>query len=270
LVALVLLTFTLEAEELRFHHVHLNAVDPQAATDFYSTKLGSEPRLHFTKVATPPKSVITSAIWHIGWGGGPDMRQAYQKQLDSGTRFHTPLTDISDQCDGKGGNGRFLFAYIDGPDHALIELNTTAAGNTAFGHVHLLSEDPIAAGDWYVRELGLKRRSPGPPSREPRYRCGRQTAPSVSLMMNDVNLIIYPVGNAKAAFPGDWEGRKELESSQGHAIDHLAFLTTNLDETLMRLRQNGVKVNAMADGKGRAAFIEGPDRIRIELLEAVY
>src|SRR5437879_6439595 len=101
--------------------------------------------LLFTKGDAPPESQITSPIWHMGWGGGGNMKETYQKQLDAGTKFHTPLTDISDQCDGKGGNGRFLFAYIDAPDHALIELNTTAAGVTRFGHVHLLSNDPIAA-----------------------------------------------------------------------------------------------------------------------------
>src|SRR5205809_4485312 len=173
-----------------FHHVHLNSTDPKAAINFYTTKLESEKRefagaedavwankswLLFTKVNTPPKSEITSAIWHIGWGGGDNMKETYQKQIDSGTRFQTPITDISDQCDGKGGNGRFFFSYIDGPDHALIELNTTAAGITHFGHVHLLSQDPIAAGDWYIKEFGLQRRGQTPPSPEPRFRCGRQT-----------------------------------------------------------------------------------------------
>jgi catechol 2,3-dioxygenase-like lactoylglutathione lyase family enzyme len=273
-LAVVALPCVLWAEQLRFHHVHLNTVDRKAALQFYAARLEPEARLWFTTVASPPKSAITSAIWHIGWGGGPDMRLTYQKQLKMGTRFQTPLTDISDQCDGKGGNGRFLFAYIDGPDHALIELNTTAAGNTGFGHIHLLSEDPIAAGEWYVRELGLARRNPAPPSREPRYRCGRQTGPSVSLMMDGVNLIVYPAGNAKAAFPEVWKGRTALESSEGHAIDHLGFVTPKLDATLARLRKNGVKVTGrprtVEGGKFRSAFIEGPDRIRIELLEAVY
>ena len=31
----------------------------------------------------------------MGWGF-PDIRAEYQKQIDSGTRFETPLTDISD------------------------------------------------------------------------------------------------------------------------------------------------------------------------------
>ncbi len=269
-----------------FHHVHLNTTDPQAAIGFYTAKLESEKRkfagaadgvwahkswLLFTKVNSAPKAEITSAIWHIGWGGGDNMKETYQKQVDSGTKFQTPITDISDQCDGKGGNGRFFFSYINGPDHALIELNTTAANVTYFDHVHLLSEDPIAAAEWYVKEFGLTRRGPNPPSRELRYRCGRQTGPSVGLMMDDVSVIIYPVGNAKAAFPDAWKSREGLESSQGHTIDHLGFSVVNLDQTLERLKKDGVKVTeeprSVFAGKLRFAFIEGPDHIRIEVLE---
>ena len=269
-----------------FHHLHLNSTDPSAAIDFYSTKLESEKRkfagvqdavwahnvwLLFTKVGTPPKSDITSAIWHMGWGGGPDMKDTYQKQVDSGTKFQTPITDISDQCDGKGGNGKFFFSYIDAPDHALIELNTTAAGNTHFGHLHLLSNDAIAASEWYMKEFGLKRRGTAPPSREPRFRCGHQTGPSASLIMDDVNVIIYPVGNAKATFPEVWKGRDDLESTKGHSIDHVGFSVENLDQTLDRLKKDGVKVTeeprTILNGKVKYAFIEGPDHIRIEVLE---
>ena len=268
-----------------FHHLHLNSTDPAAAIKFYTSTLPSELRkfadaddavfahqswLLFTKVSTPPKREITSGIWHMGWGGGDNMQETYQRQLDMGTKFFVPITDISDQCDGKGGNGRFFFAYIDAPDHALIELNTTAAGVTRFGHVHLLSADAIAASEWYMKEFGLTRRG-GEPSRELRYRCGRQTGPAVSLMMDDVNVIIYPVGNAKAAFPEWWKGREELESSAGHSIDHMGFSVDNLDETLERLKKDGVKVLSTAawlvKGKVRSAMIEGPDRVRIELIE---
>jgi len=256
-----------------FHHVHLNSTDPQAAIEFYTSRLECEKRkygaedavwahrswLLFTKVDAPPKSDITSAIWHIGWGGGDNMPETYRKQVEGGTRFHTPITDLSDQCDGKGGNGRAFFSYIDAPDHALVELNTTAADNRHFYHVHLLSKDPIAASEWYMKEFGLARRGTAPPSTEVRYRCGRQTAPSVTMVMDDVSIGIYPVGNAKATFPDVWKGRDELESTAGHAVDHLGFRDDNLDQTLARLKRDGVKVTG--------AFIEGPDHIRIELLE---
>jgi len=238
------------AQLAHFHHLHLNSTDPDAAREFYK-RLEPEARVVFTKVDAPPESDITSAIWHMGWGGGDNMQQTYRHQLDRGTKFQTPLTDISDQCDGKGGNGRFLFAYIDAPDHALIELNTTAAGQTGFGHVHLLSADPVAAGEWYVKHFGLERRGQS----GIRFRCGRQTGPSVSLMMDDVNIIIYPARN---------RDRDELESSQGHVIDHLGIRVDDLKDTLARLRKDGVKI---IEARDRSAFIEGPDRIRIEVLE---
>src|SRR5262249_583673 len=100
-----------------FHHLHLNATDPPAAITFYTSKLESEKRkfsgvmagpcshnswLLFTKVDAEPTSEITSGIWHMGWGGGENMKETYQKQVSSGTKFQTPITDISDQCDGKG------------------------------------------------------------------------------------------------------------------------------------------------------------------------
>ena len=68
------------------------------------------------------------------------MPATYQKQLNSGTKFNTPLTDISDLVNSPG----FYYAYVEGPDHALIELNT--ANHHHFGHLHLLSEDPVSAG----------------------------------------------------------------------------------------------------------------------------
>src|SRR5579864_6010310 len=93
-----------------FHHVHLNSTDPAAAIDFYTSKFDSEKAkfaglvdavwaqkswLLFTKVTTAPKSEVTSTIWHIGWGA-EDMKAIYQRQLDSGTKFATAITDISD------------------------------------------------------------------------------------------------------------------------------------------------------------------------------
>jgi hypothetical protein len=102
-------------------------------------------------------------------------------------------------------------------------------------------------------------------------RCGRQTAPAASLMLDDVNIIIYPVGNAKAAFPDWWKDRTDLESPAGHSIDHLGFRVADLDATLARLKQDNVTILTPAawlvKNQVRTAMIEGPDRIHIELVE---
>ena len=249
-----------------FHHIHLNATDPGAAMDFYTRKFDCEKSkfsgadavwtqkswILFTKVKDAPASGIVSAIWHFGWGA-EDMPATYQRQIGLGTKFNTPLTDISDLV-GKPP-GRFFFAYVDGPDHALIELNT--APHHRFGHVHLLSEDPIAAGQWYQKHFGIPGYI-GP--RAGRIYRGVHVDPVASLNMDNVNIVIFPVAYARDAMPALWNGRKGFEPTRGRVVDHLAFSVDNLRETLERLRKEGIKAT---DG----AFIEGPDHIRIELVE---
>jgi catechol 2,3-dioxygenase-like lactoylglutathione lyase family enzyme len=271
-----------QAPLAHFHHVHLNTTDPAAAIAFYTTKFDCEKGrfaglmdavwaqkswLLFSKVGNPPKSEITSAIWHIGWGA-ENMKETYQKQIDSGTKFETPITDISD-IGGGNAQGVFFFAYVDGPDHQLIELNT--APHHRFGHIHLLSKDPIAAGEWYMKEFGLVRRGSGPISREPRMYHGFQIGPAMNLMMDNVNFIIFPMEYAKKQWPELWKDRTDFESSKGHVTDHIGFSVDNLDQTLARLKKDGVKVTdeprSVQGGKIKYAFIEGPDHIRIELIE---
>jgi len=266
LLALAITAFAQEAPKAHFHHIHLNATDPAAAIDFYTRKFDCEKRkfgeadavwtqkswMLFTKVKDMPPSEIVSAIWHFGWGA-EDMPAAYKKQIDSGTKFQTPITDISDLV-GKPF-GSFFYAYVDGPGHALIELNTAA--HHRFGHVHLLSEDPIAAGQWYKKYFGIPGYI-GP--RTARIYRGVHVEPVASLNMDNVNIVIFPVEYARDAMPDLWKSRQDFEPTQGRVVDHLAFRVANVHDTLERLRKDGVKVT---DG----AFIEGPDRIRIELVE---
>ncbi len=261
-----------------FHHLHLNATDPAADIEFYSTKFDAEKGkfeglldgvwtqkswMLFTKVSTPPKSEITSTIWHFGWGA-EDMKATYDKQVASGTKFQTPITDISD-IGGGTQMGRFFYAYVDGPDHALIELNTAAFHR--FGHIHLLSDDPIAAADWYAKNFGVTvRKSP----QEHMYR-EVQIGPSASFNMDNVNVIIYPVAYARTSKWPEWKDRETFESTKGHVVDHIGISVDNLDDAVAKLRAAGVKVTdeprSAAAGKIKFAFIEGPDKMRIEIIE---
>jgi predicted enzyme related to lactoylglutathione lyase len=262
-----------------FHHLHLNATDPSAAINFYTSKFDCEKGrfaglldgvwaqkswMLFSKVSSPPQWELTSAIWHFGWGA-EDMKATYQKQLDSGTKFFTPLTDISDIGGGPAGaTGRFFYAYVEGPDHALIELNT--AGHHRFGHLHMFSEDPVSAGEWYTKYFGAVRRGG---SREPRVYRDVPIGPSASLTMDNVNMIIYPIAYSRKAYPEHWKSQKEMSSTKGHVVDHVGFSVDNLAETLEKLRKDGVKVTdeIKSVAKIKYAFIEGPDKIRIELVE---
>src|SRR5215831_13592325 len=67
----------------RFHHLHLNSVDPEAAIAFYVRQFPSTSRtewagipalrspndvlLLFDKVARAPATTPQTAIWHFGW-----------------------------------------------------------------------------------------------------------------------------------------------------------------------------------------------------------
>lgn len=261
------LAFSQATAPAHFHHVHLNSTDPAAAVEFYASHFDCEKSeyegkpavwaqkswLLFNKVDKAPPSEVVSTIWHIGWGA-EDMPATYQKQIDLGAKFQTPITDISDLTLTKG----FYYAYVDGPDHALIELNT--ARHHHFGHLHLFSEDPIAAGEWYIQNFGAASFRKPPYSREPRFYKGFQVAPSMSLMMDNVNIIIFPIDHARKTFPEPWEGRSTFESTRGRVIDHIAFSVDDVNQAATLLRGRGVPVSA--DG-----FLEGPDRIRIELVQ---
>jgi len=261
-------------QEAHFHHLHLNTLDRAAAIDFYTAKFDCEKAkfagvadavwaqkswLLFNKVDKAPPWELTSAIWHFGWGA-EDMKAAYQKQLDRKTRFFTPLTQLSPT---------FYYAYVESPDHALIELNT--ANHHHFGHLHLFSEDPVSAGEWYMKHFGAKRRGTAPVSREPRFYNGVQVGPSMSLMMDNVNIIIFPIQYSKQAYPDHWKGRTEMTPTKGRVVDHVGISFAQLAPAVERLQRAGVKVTepiqSEAGGKIKFAFIEGPDKIRIELVE---
>jgi catechol 2,3-dioxygenase-like lactoylglutathione lyase family enzyme len=252
--------------QAHFHHVHLNSTDPAAAVEFYTTHFDCEKReyqgqpavfaqkswLLFNKVDKAPPSDVISAIWHIGWGA-EDMKATYQKELDLGAKFQTPITDISDLANSPG----FFYAYVDGPDHALIELNT--ARHHHFGHLHLFSADPVAAGEWFIDNFGATTFRKPPYPREPRFYKGFQVAPSMSVTMDNVNIIIFPMEHAKQTFPDIWKGRDRFVSTEGRVIDHIAFSVDDVKKATEALKAKGIAVSA--DG-----FIDGPDGIRIELV----
>jgi catechol 2,3-dioxygenase-like lactoylglutathione lyase family enzyme len=269
-----------QAQLAHFHHVHINAIDPEASIRFYTSHFNSErvklggtidavwaqkSWLLLNKVNRPAPSEVVSSIYHIGWGA-EDMKTEYQRQLSMGTKFETPLTDGADLF-GNGNPGRAYFAYVEGPDHELIELNTT--NNHDFQHVHLLSDDPVGVTEWYLKHFGTTSRLPLP-SRDPRVVNGLQVFPMVSTRMDNVNMIWFPKEFGRGVYPKAWTGRTKFETPRGRVIDHFAFSVDNLDETLTRMEKDGVKVverPSLKLDKFKSAFIEAPDNVQVELVE---
>jgi catechol 2,3-dioxygenase-like lactoylglutathione lyase family enzyme len=268
-----------------FHHVHLNSVDPDAAIGFFTTHFAAERTpfrgqrrdagipavwaqkswLFFDKVARPPQSEIVSALYHIGWGA-EDMKAEARRQMELGAVLETPLTDAVDIF-GAGVRDRNFFMYVQSPERALIEVQTATHHN--FMHVHMLSDDPVAAAEWYEKTFGLIRRNQ--PLRTPRVFGGIPTGPAASLAVDNVTFWWYPTAHARAIYPKAWEGRTTFASNRGRVIDHIAFSVDRLDETVARLRQDGVNVAGRPaealGGRIRSMFVKGPDNAEVEIVE---
>jgi hypothetical protein len=76
-------------------------------------------------------------------------------------------------------------------------------------------------------------------------------------MFDDISILIRP-----------WPGGG-LVSTRGHLVDHWALSVADLPPTVARLKGEGIKVleDIHSWGSTRAAVIEGPDRVAIEIVE---
>lgn len=264
----------------RFHHVHLNTTNATRAIDFYTTHFnaqsarfaGSVPAvvaqgkwLLFNEVKEAPAWPVVSSLYHIGWGA-PDMKATYAALVARGVAFETPITDISHVIEA--ASGRVFFAYVDGPDHAMIEINT--ARDDTFQHVHFLSDDPISTGQWYLKHFGMTTNNANP-SREARTHNGLQIYPYMGTNLDGVQFFWYPKAFGQGSFPDAWKGRTTFASPRGRVIDHVAFSVEGLDAALARLEANGVTVlqrpQPALNGLVRSAFVQAPDGVELELVE---
>jgi catechol 2,3-dioxygenase-like lactoylglutathione lyase family enzyme len=264
---------------VHFHHVHLNSLNPDLAMGWYTRHFDCERAtfggadalwagkswILFNKVDAPAPWRVTTALYHIGWGA-ENAKADYDKFIAMGVRFQQPMYDLAEGLPLPPGQRYFM--YLWGPDNVIIEDIT--ANHHYYDHVHLLSEDPVSAGEWYQKEFGFPRRAQ-PPSRAPRFFNGHQIGPTSGFNIDNINVPIFPIELARELFPEDWQGRKHPESPKGHALDHFAFSCDNLDTMLARLRKDGVKIvqepRTSFEGAMKSAFIEGPDSVLIELVE---
>jgi hypothetical protein len=253
----------------------------------------------FTKVSTPPTNELTgpqTSVWHFGWNT-PNSRQYDERFRAMGLEIAQmwdaadgKLVDMSsDTLPGLPTQEQILdmrakgtqptreggFGYLRGPDGAMIE-NAQAGTVERFNHVHMYHEHPLCAMQWYTTHLGA-RIAPGPdanavaalgsgdcrtkayaPPTWPSFaKTGFVRDPAGNVLFDDIAILIRP-----------WPGGG-LVSTRGKLVDHWAVSTADLAATVARLKGEGVKFleDIHPWGSTRAAMIEGPDRIAIELVE---
>jgi len=258
----------------------------------------------FTRIDQPAATQPQTAMWHFGWhvvneraalarmrAGGVTVLPLYSND-EGGT-----VAISSDTFPGTGGvlgltksqlaearrtnakpAGTAGFAYIRGPDDALIEVQGDMPAER-FNHVHMYQEDPFCAQLWYQRHFGAPASPPRPgaPVEPPRTEAncrvargpdrtwpaleveGTYRTPSSGVQFSDVAMNWYMR-----------QGDTPLASSRGHLMDHVGLSVSNLDAWIKKLGGEGVKLlgSPYRLGEARAVLVEGPSREAIELVEA--
>lgn len=252
----------------------------------------------FNAVATPPATLPPTAFWHFGWHV-TDVRAARDRFLKENLTLLPLYTGLggstvfisSDTYPGTGGvlgltraqvadakargvkpNGGAGFAYLRGPDDALVEYQGNMK-TERFNHVHMYQEQPYCAQLWYQKHLNL----PVSPKQELRTEAncavargadktlpaldwdGMYRTPSVtSTLFGDVSLFWYMNQTDTPAV-----------STRGHLMDHFALSVAALDPWIAKLRAENVTFleQPYVIGGHRAVLIEGPSREAIELIE---
>jgi catechol 2,3-dioxygenase-like lactoylglutathione lyase family enzyme len=267
---------------------------------FPALKSPNDVMLLFTKVDMPPPSEPQSAIWHFGWHvrdsrrsletyktrpevellalytseeGGSVLISSDTWRGQGGVLGLTKAQIAEARAKGAGPAGGGGFAYMRGPDGALVEYAGDHAAER-FNHVHLYQEDPLCAQLWYQKYLNAPPRAgwggvsvSEADCRVPRgadrtwpalNREGMFRSPRAGVEFGDVALIWYAN-----------QGEEPLVNSRGQLQDHIALSVADLDAWIDKLRSEGVTFleEPYPLGDTRAVMVEGPSREALELVE---
>jgi len=257
----------------------------------------------FAKVDQPPATQPQTAFWHFGWHVTNERQTMARLRADGVTLLPLYTSEDggtvninSDTYPGTGGvlgltkvqieaarvanlkpAGGAGFAYIRGPDDAMIEVQGDMPAER-FNHVHMYHEEPFCSQLWYQKHLNVpipQGRRGAPPS-EPRTEAnckvprgpdktwpaldvdGMYRAPQIPLLFGDVSMGGYTR-----------QIDKSLVSTRGHLADHVGLSVADLDAWVAKLRAENVKFleQPYKLGETRAVMIEGPSREALELVE---
>lgn len=288
LALLVLIATAARAEDMekpRFHHTHINAVDPAKSIEYYKTMFSAAPvKYHgvsdavlvdrsfilFNKVAAPAPWKLESGIYHIGWGG-VDGPSEFEWRSKKGMQWQTPLSTL----------GANYYMYAFGPDKEVVEV-WTGFQHERFGHVHLFSDDVGAATQWYVQNLGVTgpaRLSPKPPAAPAGFKSDPKTPTEIFRYLwtsqvsteNDVTINIFAKPSNDTVNWWADEPVGDLVASDGRAIDHIAFSYRKIQPVFERMKANGAKIEddikLRSEFGFKSFFVRGPDKVLIEIVE---
>jgi catechol 2,3-dioxygenase-like lactoylglutathione lyase family enzyme len=231
---------------LPYDHVHLAAPDQAAAVEWYRKNLGGQlsaegkDRVTFGKTRfiflknDTAQPSAGTAIDHIGFSFA-DLDAKMKEFEAAGIKVVTPVRDVP---------GLFKLGFVEDPWGTRIEVvqDTEKLG---LHHVHLRGPDPTAVLAFYKEKFAgdsakLKDRLDG-------------------LKLGGVWLLVQ---------------RGDAVPSEGHAIDHIGFRTTDLAAKTGELKAQSVKFTTeprplkLASGVTvNFAYLEGPAGAKVELVQ---
>ena len=227
-------------------HIHLAVPDQAKGVEWYRAHFGGQPtaeaperlifgetRIIFQRNEKAQPS-MGSVLDHIGFSVR-DLDATMTALEKGGAKIVQPARDVP---------GLFRLAFVEDPWGTRIEV-VQDLETLGLHHVHLRAPEPSTALAWYVDAFG-----------------GR-----LDRLKDRIDGINYG---------GVWilAARGDAAPSQGHAIDHIGFRPLNVDGAVAALKTKNVKVTTeprpltLPSGTSmRLAFIEGPDGVRIELVQ---
>ncbi len=227
-------------------HIHLNVPNQAKAVEWYQKNLGGQPMteapdrlmLGDTRLIFLPNAngqpSSGSALDHIGFSFA-DLDAKIKELEAAGVKIVTPVRDVA---------GLFKLGFIEDPWGTRIEL-VQDPEKLGLHHVHLRAPDTAATLAWYKEKFGgesakLKDRLDG-------------------LKYSGVWLLVQ---------------RGDATPSEGHAIDHIGWRTTDLAAKTAELKSQSVKFTTeprplrLASGTMvNFAYLEGPAGAKIELVQ---
>jgi hypothetical protein len=245
-----------------FHHLHLVSAQPDQLADFYDRLFvrGAVARGQYWNIEgirgngngvfllvsgnVSRRRDTPTGLWHFGWGTGTvreSLNQTYAEHYATDVNWRPPYETLV-----KGF------------------------------HLHLLSSDPVAAGQWYADVLGGE--IDRPPRNEDSRREGRDPIPTD--ITSEPPRLAVSFGEIVLYFH---QASEPLVSSRDAGlVDHLAFGVKDLPSLLLRVPgdHSGTTAPGGATDPGgnaaeqmfglkeqRTAMIVGPDKVMIELVQ---
>jgi catechol 2,3-dioxygenase-like lactoylglutathione lyase family enzyme len=227
-------------------HIHLNVPDPAKGVEWYQKNFGGAPmteapdRLMFGDTRLiflrndKGQPSTGSALDHLGFSFA-DL-DAKMKELEgAGVKVVTPVRDVA---------GLFKLGFVEDPWGTRIEV-VQDPDKLGLHHVHLRGPDPAAVLAWYKEKFGGE----------------------VGKLKGRIDGVTYG---------GVWilAQRGDAVPSEGHAVDHIGWRTTNLDAKIAELKAQGVKITTeprplrLASGTTvNFSYLEGPVGAKIEMVQ---